>query len=191
MTIATLFAIVKLVPAVRAEIVSPPTSVATVELQVTPSLVPRVPSVIANIWLLAVTAVVLTTIELDTAFVGRATLPVTRNSNPKIALKNLTVYLCAQAPHCHQLGCLVARIPLRCCWIVGHNQLFSNDSKGCNRYVSCGCCCESRVWNQEQLASSRIYHANKRVRYTKRGDRNRIDRRRSTHMKNLSLWGNC
>lgn len=59
----------------RAEIVSPPTSVATVELQVTPNLVPRVSSVKANISLFAVTAVVFTTIELETAFVGSATLP--------------------------------------------------------------------------------------------------------------------
>lgn len=62
-------------PAVRADIVSPPTSVATVELQVTASFVPRVSSVVTRIWLLAVTAVVLTTIELETAFVGSATLP--------------------------------------------------------------------------------------------------------------------
>lgn len=70
-----MFAIVKLVPAVRAEIVNPPTSVATVELHVTPSLVPSVSSVVTNIWLLAVIAVVFTTTELDTALVGRATLP--------------------------------------------------------------------------------------------------------------------
>ena len=72
---ATLLAIVNEVPAVRAETVNPPTSVATVELQVTPSFVPSVSSVVNKIWLLAVTAVVFTTMELETAFVGRATLP--------------------------------------------------------------------------------------------------------------------
>src|ERR1019366_2703673 len=72
---ATLFDTVKLVPAVRAEMVSPPTRVATVELHVTPNFVPSVSSVITNIWLLAVTAVVFTTMELETALVGRATLP--------------------------------------------------------------------------------------------------------------------
>jgi hypothetical protein len=63
------------VPAVRAETVKPPTNVATVELHVTPSFVPSVSSVITKIWLLAVTAVVFTTMELDTAFVGSAALP--------------------------------------------------------------------------------------------------------------------
>jgi hypothetical protein len=66
---------VKDVPAVRAEIVNPPTSVATVELQVIPSFVPRVSSVMTKIWLLAVMAEVFTWIELETAFVGNATLP--------------------------------------------------------------------------------------------------------------------
>jgi hypothetical protein len=63
------------VPAVRAEIVKPPTKVASVELQVTPSFVPNVSSVVRRIWLFAVTAVVLTTMELEIALVGSATLP--------------------------------------------------------------------------------------------------------------------
>jgi hypothetical protein len=74
-TTATLFAIVKDVPAVRAVIVNPPTRVATVELQVTLNFIPSVSSVITKIWLFAVTAEVFTTIELETAFVGRFTLP--------------------------------------------------------------------------------------------------------------------
>src|ERR1700734_4281111 len=66
---------VKDVPAVRAEIVRPPTSVATVELHVTPNFVLSVSSDWTKIWLLAVTAVVFTTIELETALVGSAALP--------------------------------------------------------------------------------------------------------------------
>ena len=67
---------VKEVPAVRAEMVRPPTSVATVELHVTPNFVLSVSSDWTKISLLAVTAVVLTTIELETALVGSVTLPV-------------------------------------------------------------------------------------------------------------------
>jgi hypothetical protein len=74
-TIATLLLMVNDVPAVLAVTAKPPTKVAIVELQVTPNLVLSESSTKAKIWLFAVTAVVLTTIELDTALVGRATLP--------------------------------------------------------------------------------------------------------------------
>ena len=63
------------VPAVLAVTLGVSTAIVSPTLQVTPNFVPRLESSMTNIWLLAVTAVVLTTMELDTALVGRAALP--------------------------------------------------------------------------------------------------------------------
>jgi len=64
---------VKLVPATRA-VTTGLSSVESVVLQVTPSFVPRLSSTLSSIWLLAVTAVVLT-VSVGLVPVGSATEP--------------------------------------------------------------------------------------------------------------------